>query len=74
MISIFFGEIASAVGVVMTDFLGAKESLVDLEDLLLLDLEDLRIEELVEMTDDDGEEDGFAHCIIVFRRNLFFSF
>lgn len=61
----------------MTDFLGANESLADdLEDLLLLDLEDLRIEfeEPVEMTDDEGEEDGFAHCFIVFRRNLFLSF
>ena len=59
----------------MTDFLGAKESLLeDLEDLLVLDMEDLSAEEPAETTDDDDEEDGFAHCIIVFRRNLFFSF
>ena len=54
----------------MTDFLIAKESFLDdLEDLLVVDLDDLRIEEPVEMTDDEEEEDGFAHCIIVFRRN-----
>ena len=61
----------------MTDFLGAKESLLeDLDDLLMvlvLDLVDLRAEGAADTTDEDDEE-GFAHCFMVFRRNLLFSF
>ena len=61
----------------MIDFFGAKESrLDDLEDLLvvlILDLVDLRAEGAPPVTDDDDEEEGFAHCIMVLRRNLLFS-
>jgi hypothetical protein len=58
----------------MIAFFGAKESLLeDLDDLLVvlaLDFVDFSAEG-TEVTDDD--EEGFAHCIMVFRRNLLFS-
>jgi hypothetical protein len=58
--------------------LGAKESLLeDLDDLLIvlaLDLVDFSAEGAAETTDEDDDEEGFAHCIIALRRNLLFSF
>jgi len=60
----------------MMDFFGANESrLDDLDDfvlVLLLDLVDFRAEGTT-FDDDDDDEDGFAHCIMVLRRNLLFS-
>ena len=84
MIAISFGEIAplgplaadrgDLYEVVIIDFLGAKDSLLeDLDDLLLilvLDFVDFRAEGPTGVS----ELLGFAHCIIVLRRNLLFSF
>lgn len=60
----------------MIAFFGAKESLLeDLDDLLVvlaLDFVDFSAEG-TDVTDDDDEE-GFAHCIMVLRRNLLVSF
>ena len=69
-LAIDFGDLES-VSVRMTDFFGAKERrLDDFENLLLvllLDLVDFNAEGPAE------PEEGFAHCIMVFRRNLLFS-